>query len=169
VAVLGGGPIGIGVALGLRALGVESVVVAEPAPARRAAIGALEVARAVEPDPSAILDALDGRVDLVVDAAGVPAAFGTAVEVLAPRGRCVVVAMYREAVTFHPVAPLTREIRISWSCAYGAGDFSAVIGHMTAGRYPTSSWVEHVRLDELDAAFGRLERGEAVKLIVDMA
>jgi (R,R)-butanediol dehydrogenase/meso-butanediol dehydrogenase/diacetyl reductase len=168
VVVLGAGPIGIGVALGLRALGVDEVVVAEPAPARRAALEELGVARVANPDAGAILEAHDGPVDLVIDAAGVPAAFDTALDVLGPRGRLVVVAMYREAVPFQPVRLLTREVRIALSCAYAAGDFAAVIGHIAAGRYPTSPWVEHVGLEDLDDAFGRLERGEAGKLIVDM-
>jgi (R,R)-butanediol dehydrogenase/meso-butanediol dehydrogenase/diacetyl reductase len=169
VVVLGAGPIGIGVALGMRALGVDDVVVAEPVSLRRAALEALGVARVVGPSAEAILDAYGGPADLVIDAAGVQAAFDAAVEVLGPRGRLVIVAMYGGEVAFRPVRLLTREVSVRLSCAYAAGDFAAVIGHVAAGRYPTAPWVEHVALGGLDEAFGRLERGEAAKLLVDVA
>jgi (R,R)-butanediol dehydrogenase/meso-butanediol dehydrogenase/diacetyl reductase len=94
--VLGAGPIGIGVTLGLRAIGIEDITVVEPAPTRRAAVEALGV-DVLDPDAVDVVAEVrrrtDGRgVDAAFDCAGAAATFSIAPAVLRPRGRYVILA-----------------------------------------------------------------------------
>src|SRR5262249_19275875 len=54
--VLGAGPIGIGCFLALRALGVDDIVVSEPAPDRRAAIEGLGATTVLDPTSTVVVD-----------------------------------------------------------------------------------------------------------------
>ena len=171
--VFGAGPIGIGAYLGLRALGLEDVVVVEPATERRDAVGRLG---AEQRDRSDGTDELVGELAerwsgsgarVVIDAAGVPASFRDALAVAGPRARVVTVAAYIEPVSYNPTDVMMREIEIISSFAY-CGEFAPVIDHMAAGRYPTEGWVERLPFEEQHLAYERLHRGEAIKLLVDL-
>ena len=170
--VFGAGPIGIGAYLALRALGVDDVTVVEPAPERRAAVGALGAARVLDPAATDVVDEVRDRTHgagarVVVDAAGVPASFTAALGVASTRGRVVTVAAYMEPVTYNPTDVMMRELEIVSSFSYN-GEFDAVIDHMAAGRYPTDGWVERVPFGEQLTAYDRLHRGEAIKLMIDL-
>ncbi len=170
--VFGGGPIGIGAFLALRALGVDDVTVVEPAAERRAAVQALGAERVLDPGATDVVadvrehtDGIGARV--VIDAAGVPASFTGALGVAAARGRVVTVAAYMEPVSYNPTDVMMRELEIVSSFSYN-GEFDAVIEHMAAGRYPTDGWVERVPFDDQLSAYDRLHRGEAIKLMIDL-
>ena len=169
--VFGGGPIGIGSFLGLRALGVDDVTVVEPAAERRAAVarlGAAVLDPATTDVVTTIRDATKGAgASVVIDAAGVAASFDAALGVAATGGRIVTVAAYMGPVTYNPTDLMMREIEIVSSFSY-AGEFDAVIEHMAAGRYPTDGWIEQLPFDDHLGAYDRLHRGEAIKLMVDL-
>jgi (R,R)-butanediol dehydrogenase / meso-butanediol dehydrogenase / diacetyl reductase len=172
VIVLGAGPIGIGVFLGLRAEGVEDVIVVEPAAERQASARAVGAPQVIDPAGGGaaeeILAITRGTGSpLVIDAAGTAGSFADALAVLSPKGRIILVAAYTEPVSFNPTVLLQREARIDLSFAY-RGTFEPVLNHMAAGRYPTEPWVSHVPLDELTHAYERLHQREAVKLLVDI-
>jgi (R,R)-butanediol dehydrogenase/meso-butanediol dehydrogenase/diacetyl reductase len=170
--VFGAGPIGIGAYLALRALGVDDVTVVEPAVERRAAVSGLGAERVLDPAATDVVEGvrehtggLGARV--VIDAAGVPASFTTALGVAAPKGRVVTVAAYMEPVSYNPTDVMMRELEIVSSFSYN-GEFDAVIGHMAAGRYPIDGWVERIPFDDQLSAYDRLHRGEAIKLMIDL-
>jgi (R,R)-butanediol dehydrogenase/meso-butanediol dehydrogenase/diacetyl reductase len=170
--VFGGGPIGIGAFLALRALGVDDVTVVEPAPERRAAVAALGAERVLDPTTTDIVEdvrehTVGAGARVVVDAAGVPASFTAALGLAAPRGRVVTVAAYMEPVSYNPTDVMMRELEIVSSFSYN-GEFDAVIEHMAAGRYPTDRWVERIPFDDQLSAYDRLHRGEAIKLMIDL-
>jgi (R,R)-butanediol dehydrogenase/meso-butanediol dehydrogenase/diacetyl reductase len=170
--VFGGGPIGIGAFLALRALGVDDVTVVEPAPERRAAVAALGAERVLDPTVTDVVEDVREHTGgagarVVIDAAGVPASFTAALGLAAPRGRVVTVAAYMEPVSYNPTDVMMRELEIVSSFSYN-GEFDAVIEHMAAGRYPTDGWVERVRFDDQLSAYDRLHRGEAIKLMIDL-
>ena len=78
--MFGAGPIGIGAFLGLRALGVDDVIVVEPAAERREAVARLGAEQPIDPtgtDPvGEVLERTSGAgARVVIDAAGVPASF----------------------------------------------------------------------------------------------
>ena len=170
--VFGGGPIGIGAFLALRALGVDDVTVVEPAAERRAAVAALGAERVLDPTATDVVSDVREHTGgagarVVIDAAGVPASFTAALGVAAPRGRVVTVAAYMEPVSYNPTDVMMRELEIVSSFSYN-GEFDAVIEHMAAGRYPTEGWVERVPFDDQLSAYDRLHRGEAIKLMIDL-
>jgi (R,R)-butanediol dehydrogenase/meso-butanediol dehydrogenase/diacetyl reductase len=170
--VFGGGPIGIGAYLALRALGVDDVTVVEPASERRAAVTALGAERVLDPAVTDVVEDVRERTGglgarVVIDAAGVPASFTASLGVAAPRGRVVTVAAYMEPVTYNPTEVMMRELEIVSSFSYN-GEFDAVIDHMAAGRYPIDGWVERVAFDDQLTAYDRLHRGEAIKLMIDL-
>ena len=170
--VFGGGPIGIGAYLALRALGVDDVTVVEPSATRRAAVRGLGAERVLDPAATDVVDDVreytkGAGARVVVDAAGVPASFTAALGVASAHGRVVTVATYMEPVTYNPTDVLRREIEIVSSFCYN-GEFDAVIAHMVAGRYPTDGWVEHLPFDEQITAYERLHQGEAIKLMIDL-
>jgi (R,R)-butanediol dehydrogenase/meso-butanediol dehydrogenase/diacetyl reductase len=171
--VFGAGPIGIGAFLALRAHGVERIVVVEPSPSRRATIGALGAEHVIDPDAGdlaafcADLTHGDG-IDAVIEAAGVEAAFRSAIDVLGARGRLVVVAAHTAPVQLDLLAVLMREVQIKISFAYN-GDFARVIDHVAAGKYSTESWVERVPFTDVVDALERLHAGVADKVLVEAA
>jgi (R,R)-butanediol dehydrogenase/meso-butanediol dehydrogenase/diacetyl reductase len=170
--VFGGGPIGIGAYLALRALGVDDVTVVEPAAERRAAVTHLGAERVLDPTGTDVVGEVREHTHgagarVVIDAAGVPASFTAALGAAGTRGRVVTVAAYMEPVAYNPTEVMMRELEIVSSFSYN-GEFDAVIGHMAAGRYPTDRWVERVPYDAQLDAYERLHRGEAIKLMIDL-
>jgi (R,R)-butanediol dehydrogenase/meso-butanediol dehydrogenase/diacetyl reductase len=172
VVVLGAGPIGIGAFLALRAHGVERIVVVEPSTPRRAAVAGLGAAHVVDPgstDPREVVAELSGGdgADVVIEAAGTQDAFTAGVDVLAARGRLVLVAAHTHPVQLDLLSVLMREVEMRVSFAY-SGDFPSVIRHLADGFYPTTSWVERVPFDGLVDALERLHAGEANKVLVEI-
>ncbi len=169
--VFGAGPIGIGAFLGLRALGVDDVVVVEPAAERAAAIRRIGAGTVLDPAAGdvvgEILEHTSGGARVVIDAAGVGASFRDALAVAGTRARIVTVAAYMEPVVYNPTDLMMREIEIVSSFAY-CGDFEPVVAHMAAGRYPTDGWVERLPFEAHESAYERLHQGTAIKLLVDV-
>jgi len=170
--VLGGGPIGIGVTLGLRALGVEDVLVVEPAGDRRRIVEALGV-ETLDPAVVDVVAKLRKRtagrgVDAAVDCAGVADTFRLAPAVLRARGRYVLLAMSMTQVPFVPFALARSEIELTGSLGYSRETFARVLDLVAAGVFPMTSWVEHMPLNEVHAAFEDLRAGRRMKVLVDL-
>ncbi|ADP85034.1 zinc-binding dehydrogenase [Pseudofrankia inefficax] len=171
--VFGAGPIGIGVMFGLRAVGVEDILLVEPAPARRAAVAALGVADVLDPEATDVADEVRRRtagrgVDVAVDCAGAAATFAAAPAVLRARGRYVGIAFSGQAVSFTPWVLTRSEIELTGSLGYAPGVFARVIDLMAGGAFPTKGWVEQVGLDELREVFDDLRAGRRLKILVDL-
>lgn len=170
--VLGAGPIGVGCFLALRALGVDDVVVSEPAPDRRAAIAGIGAETVLDPSATDVVGEVLERTKgtgatVTVDAAGVPESFRVGAAVTGRKGRFVTLAAYMEPVTYNPTELMMREIQIISSFS-NCGDFAAVLDHMAKGRYPTEGWVERVPFDTHLEAYDRLHHGTAKKVLVDL-
>jgi (R,R)-butanediol dehydrogenase/meso-butanediol dehydrogenase/diacetyl reductase len=172
--VFGAGPIGIGVFLGMRAIGVENILVVEPSPARRAAIEALGASDVIDPRACDVAKEVSRRtrgrgVEAAIDCAGAPETFALGPVVTRARGRTVIIALFERPVTVHPLQILLGDKEIVGSMSYGAGVFERVIGLMAAGHYPTAGWVDHIELAELiPQGLQALRRGERMKVLVDL-
>jgi (R,R)-butanediol dehydrogenase/meso-butanediol dehydrogenase/diacetyl reductase len=170
--VFGAGPIGIGCFLGLRAEGVEDVIVVEPAEDRRAAASTVGAETVLDPAATDVvahvLEHTRGAgVPVAIDAAGVEAAFRSALRVTGRRGRLVPVAAYLEPFAFNPSDAMLDEIEIIASFSYN-DEFPVVLGHLASGRYPTEPWVEHVAFDAHTDAYPRMRAGTIIKAMVDV-
>ncbi|MGI5129920.1 alcohol dehydrogenase catalytic domain-containing protein [Pseudonocardia sp. CA-107938] len=175
VAVLGGGPIGIGAVLALEALDVEQFVVVEPSPARRTALQTLTKARIVDPsteDAAAEVRALTGGhgVDVVIECAGVPASLDSAFAMVGKRGKIVLIGLFEKPYeSFSPNPVALMEVSVVGHNGSTKHAFRTVLQWMREGRIPTDSWVRHVPFDEaVDAGFEPLRRGEEIKILVDL-
>jgi (R,R)-butanediol dehydrogenase / meso-butanediol dehydrogenase / diacetyl reductase len=172
VAIHGAGPIGIGVLLTLRAIGVR-VVVSDPSPLRRTVCADLGAHAVLDPAGvdivSAILDLTGGKgADASVDAAGVPAAFHAALHGTRVDGNMVVVAIHEKPLVIPPFDLLMPEVRIT-GVAMFCDDFPIVIEQMTRGVYPTRGWVSTIPFEGLlEQGFEKLHRQEGLKLLVDV-
>ena len=170
--VLGAGPIGIGVLLGLRAIDVRDVLVVETAPARRAAVETLGF-EVIDPEVVDVATEVRRRtagsgVDAVIDCAGAAATFSIAPAVLRPRGRYVILAFGFIDVPFAPWLLARTEIELTGSCGYNSDVFTRVIDLIAGGAYPTDAWVEHVGLDDVTAVLAELRAGQRMKVLVDV-
>lgn len=173
VVVYGGGPIGIGVVLGLRAAGVGEVFLVEPSAVRRKAAAALGATRDAW-DPAAtdvraeVQRLTDGRgADVVFESSGHPAAFTDAQRVAARQGRVVIVAAYEQPVSFDPFFLLSTEQTLTAALAYTPAEFGEVLTLMASGVYPLNGWVESIDLaDVLGAGFDAVGQQRSTKVLV---
>jgi (R,R)-butanediol dehydrogenase/meso-butanediol dehydrogenase/diacetyl reductase len=172
--IFGAGPIGIGVFLGLRALGVDDVLVVEPSAPRRAAIAALGAGEVLDPRSDDVLDVVKARTngqgaEVVFECAGVQASYMQALMATGARGRLVVLAVYEDPIEWNPSTIMLNEIELRGAMGYEDGVYESVIARMAEGHYPTTGWVEHIPWDAVvEDGFEPLRRGERMKVMVDV-
>ena len=171
--VAGAGPVGIGTWFAFKARGVDKVLVSEPNAERRSIIEALG-ATVVDPtseDFATVVDEFTGGrgMDVAVDAAGVGAALMSALGVLAPGGRVVVVALHEHATEFQPTHLMMGETEIVGAVGYRPEEFDAVIDAMSRGVYDTTGWVEEVSLGNVVESIHALRNGTGTKVLIDIS
>ena len=169
--VVGAGPVGLLIACVARQTGAEIVVV-EIEPHRRSVAEGLGL-RTLDPtgtDVAAYVEDWTGGAgaDVAFEVSGAAGGVRTAVDVLAVRGRLVVVAIHptpRE-VNLHRV--FWRELEILGVRVYQRTDFEEAVRLLATGAVPASGLVSSVLpLDEVMAAFAALESGTTVKVLID--
>lgn len=172
VLVIGGGPVGLSVALYARLAGAACVAVSEPHAARRPraeAIGATAVI-----DPSQVELAQDfvahagGAPDVVFECVGVPGMIEEAVRQSRLFGRVVVVGACMEQDHLHPMLALQKEVEMSFALGHDRKDFAFVVDSLERGRIDPAALVTGVvGFDAFPAAFEALRgAGEACKLLL---
>lgn len=169
VVVLGGGPIGVLIAFVARAAGAARVVVLERAPARRvfAASVGLELLDHEAPEEHVARLTNRAGADIVFDAAGSPALSERIPLFLRPRGTVVLLGLQAAAVPFDQNQTIFKELEVRGSRVYSPGDVDTALDHLGAGRISVRSLVTKiVGLEEVGDAFGTLEAGEAMKILV---
>ena len=142
------GPIGVGVLLGLRAKGIDDVVVVEPSAVRRDTIAGLGADDVSIPRPTTSRRG-DGahqrrRRRRRVRVRGRGRELPAAVPLVDRRGKLVVVAVYEDELSWNPTQMMLNEIELRGSMGYETGVYEQVIDLMDQGHYPTSGWVEHI-------------------------
>jgi (R,R)-butanediol dehydrogenase/meso-butanediol dehydrogenase/diacetyl reductase len=120
--VLGAGPIGLMVTLGLRARGARTIVVSEVSERRREAAMRAGADRAVDPVNEDLAEALaevtGGGAEVVFEVAGAPASWQAAMSSVRPHGTVCNVAAWEHPVTFNPNHLLFTEARLTGSLGY---------------------------------------------------
>ena len=159
--VLGGGPIGIMTALGLRAKGFEKVIVIEPTEVRRATLSRMGFAVSdVDGQGDNVRDFLGGPPRVAFDCTGHPVGIGTAIDMIAPAGRVVIIGVPSHPSTVHVAQIATKEVQIRGSLAYTAADWSEAIGSLASGRIPAADLITTVApLEDAEHWFGELTSG----------
>ncbi len=173
-AVIGGGPIGILVALVAQARGAR-VVMAEVNPFR------LQLARdlgidAVNPleiDLPQLVNQHTGGAgaDVVFEVSGSQAGADTMTKLPRTRGRIVVVAIFGEAPKVDLFRFFWRELKLSGARVYEPEDFELAIELASTGRLPLAKLITDVLpLAGLEEAMHRMEGGGAcMKILVNCA
>jgi 2-desacetyl-2-hydroxyethyl bacteriochlorophyllide A dehydrogenase len=178
VVVLGAGPIGLAVLIFLRLAGVDGVIVADPSPLRRDAAQRLGAELTVDPGGESTIDAVaavtgrgssgaSARADVVIDCAGVPAAFEDALRLARPGGLVVLCAMYARKVEMRPDRLTGNELTLRGSVGY-RDEFPAVIAALARGDIDASALVSHeLPLERIDEAFRiQADPGRSLKVLV---
>ncbi|GAA2901353.1 2,3-butanediol dehydrogenase [Pseudonocardia halophobica] len=142
VAVLGGGPIGLTVALVLRARGAEAVRLVEPNPARRERAAA---SAPVAEDLAVAVDELGHPLDVVLDCTGHFAAATGAFPFVRDGATVVVVGLCGTPATVDLGTLVRAEIVLRGTLAYERQDFDAAIAALAEGAVPWRSVVTDVR------------------------
>ena len=172
VLVVGGGPVGLLVAVVAREAGGE-VLVLEVDAHRRSVIAGLGFDVL---DPTT--DDVAARVDAWTEGAGVPLAFevsgsqpglDTAIDALAVRGRLVVVAIHPQARPVSLFRLFWRELTVIGARVYERADYERAVDLVAAGVVPADALISAVvPLSEAADAFVQLERGGGVmKVLID--
>jgi L-iditol 2-dehydrogenase len=172
VAVLGAGPIGLGILQLLRVAGVHEPLVVEPVAYRRDAalrLGAGAVFDTVE----ALVAATGGRgADLVLEATNSPTGFADAAEAAVIGGRLVVVGIPDgNAYSFEAAVARRKQLQVVFSRRMG-DVLPRAIRLAAEGRIDLEAWISHrVGLDAVPEAFAMLAdyRDGALKVLVEPA
>jgi 2-desacetyl-2-hydroxyethyl bacteriochlorophyllide A dehydrogenase len=160
VLVVGGGPIGLGVALAARKHGAARVVISEPVPDRR------EIAQALEFEVAGTIAEEDVRsnsassFDIAFDCVGIDATIATALAAIRPKSRVVLVGIAETTIAM-PVTPVViGEREIAGSSAYTPADFAETARWVSSGEADLTPLIQaRVPLYELPEAFERYASG----------
>jgi threonine dehydrogenase-like Zn-dependent dehydrogenase len=157
--VIGGGPIGIAVALCARDAGAGRVVLAEPVPARRDTAAELGVETAAS--------AAGLRADVVFDAAAHPSVAALLTEVAVPGGTVVLVGVHGEPVPVDLRAVTFGELTFVGTRVYSRQDIRVATAMVASGRFDPEPFLSRtVTLDEAPGAIADLRRGVGLKVLV---
>ncbi|GAA4474017.1 zinc-dependent alcohol dehydrogenase [Phytohabitans houttuyneae] len=170
--VIGGGPIGVLIALVARSVDAD-VVLVEVDAQRREIAGQLGI-RTLDP----AVDDLAGEVAAMTGDAGAAVAFevsgsaagiATAVELLAVRGRLVVVGIHSQPREIDVFRFFWRELTMIGARVYQRADYDTAIELLSAGRVGAETLITHVEpLTNTAEAFARLRGGgNVMKVLID--
>ena len=173
-AVIGAGPIGVMSALGLRAHGVERLVVVERNARRQDRMRSFGVETVgLEDVHMRVVDALGGEPpDVVFECAGNPAAPALAAELVRSRGIIVLLGVLEEPVPINQLVLLIKEAQMRASFAYTRADFEDAVRLLTAGKLPADELITGIApMDRAQEMFERLESPatEDVKILLSPA
>lgn len=171
VVVLGGGPIGVLIAVVAREAGAE-VVVVEPDAGRRATVASLGFT-AVDPVNDHVGAAVEewtmgAGADVVFEVSGAPSAVLTATAVAKVRGTVVVVAIHPQPAPVDLKQVFWRELTILGARVYERVDFERAVELLDQAAIPADALITEVRpLSDVAEAFAVLEQGDAMKILLD--
>lgn len=161
VLILGAGPIGLGVLQFARAAGAGTVVVSEPDPTRRQRATSLGGAATLDPAAENIAEAFarhaGGPPDVIFECVGAPGLIRQCMDLVAVRGRVVVVGVYRHEDAIMPRVGIRKEVALQFVLGYIPEDFRLVLDMLAAGRIQAAPLITAViGLDEVPDMFESL-------------
>jgi L-iditol 2-dehydrogenase len=160
--VIGGGAIGVGAALALRAFGARQITLAEPNALRRATLDAIDGFDAIDP-------AAAGRADLVIDGVGFAQTRAAATAMTEPGGVILHIGL-GEATGGLDIRRMTlQEITVIGTYTYTAKDFRDTAAAIFDGRFGPLDWTEQRALADGQQAFEDIRAGRvsAPKIILE--
>lgn len=173
VAVLGAGPIGLLLALVLRASGARSVLVSEASQDRldvARALGFMAVDAKIDPVQD-ILNHTGGEgTDLSFDAAGHPAVAEILTRVTRVRGQIMLVGSYKKPVPVDLQSIVFKEQNMNGTRVYAPEDFTIALEMIRAGAMPLARLITALPFSSLEEGFKlAFAGGRAIKVLFDIA
>jgi (R,R)-butanediol dehydrogenase/meso-butanediol dehydrogenase/diacetyl reductase len=168
--ILGGGPIGMLIALAARGTRDVRVIVVEPVEHRRrlAARLGFESYPSLEPRWTLMSDVGGAGADVVFDAAGVPSLPPVLTELVRAGGTIVMVGIHHEPQKVDLPAVAMRELTIVGTRACTGPDMAGALQLLDHRGNDFALLVEDVvQPDAVPEAIERLHRGETMKVLVD--
>ena len=158
--VIGAGPIGVVTALGLRARGIDRVVVVEKNDLRQERMRDLGFeAVGLDDVHMRVIEALGGELpDVVFECAGNPAAPQLATELVRSKGVIVLLGVLEEPVEISQLVLIVKEAQMRAAFAYTRKDFDDAVQLLAAGIVPADSLITGTApLERAQEMFDRLE------------
>ncbi|MFF3488255.1 zinc-binding dehydrogenase [Streptomyces sp. NPDC002701] len=170
--VIGAGPIGVLIATVAAAFGAEVVLVEIDATRRAAA----EEMGLTTLDPSSVDQVAwveewtdSAGADVVFEVSGSAAAVLAATGLAKVRGTLVVVAIHSQPRPIDLQRVFWRELRLLGARVYERHDFERAIELLAEGAVPVEKLITGIMpLSEVASAFGLLETGQAMKLLIEV-
>jgi threonine dehydrogenase-like Zn-dependent dehydrogenase len=171
--VMGAGPIGLMTLLWLKREGIKHVTVTDlAAPRRQLAerLGADLVLNPTEHDVAAqVAAAAGGPPPLVFECVGVEGTLEQAMELVARRGRVVVVGVCMKPDRLMPMVGINKHLTLQFVLGYSPEEFAEALDAIAEGRVETSPLVTRtVDLDGLPAAFRSLSNPADCKIVLHL-
>lgn len=172
VVVIGGGPIGLMVALSARDAGAERVIVVEPADERRRVSAKLDFEVVESTEPLDRLRSVIGGIgaDVVFDAAGHPSLPPILTSLARSGGTVVAVGLHHDDSPIDLLDIVIREIAVVGTRALAPGDMVGALDMLTRRAAEFDVFTDDVvPPSEMGQSLDRLERGETMKVLIDVS
>ncbi|MGN7870670.1 zinc-dependent alcohol dehydrogenase [Paracoccus sp. 22332] len=153
--VIGGGAIGLGAALVLRAMGAGYISLSEPSPPRRAIAATQDGIETLDPSV-----ALPKDVDLVIDGVGYGATRSAASTALRPGGVLVHIGLGDAGPGLDIRRATLQELSFIGTYTYTAADFREAAAAIFDGKLGALDWAQAVPLADGANAFARIAAGQ---------
>lgn len=185
--VLGAGPVGLAVLVGLRRGGRAPIIVTDPSPVRREAARRLGADLVLDPTVTSPWDALrelglretlpaplsiagERQVPLTVfECVGIPGMLQASLEGIPIGARIVVVGVCQTPDTIVPAIGTTKEVELRFSYAYRPEEYRATMHDLASGGIDGSQFLSDVvGLSSIGEAVDRLRTSvDQIKIVVD--
>ena len=178
VLVLGTGPIGQLVVAALKHIGTEQVIAVDLSASRleyAQAMGADQVVNAGQTTPEERVEAVQGLTqgvgpDIVIETAGVPAAFKEALELVRRGGIVVEVGHFTDpgSTDIHPFTICFKDLDIRGMWAYPAMQFKTALSFLKNTRAPLERFITHrFPLSEIEKGIDITGSEDSMKVVVE--
>ena len=154
--VQGGGAIGVGSALSLRAMGASDITIAEPNVVRHDVLNSLGEFRVCDPADAAVAQGYD----IIVDCVGISHTRAAASELAAPGGAIVHVGLGDSDPGLDTRRLTLQEITFIGTYTYTMQDFRDTAQGIFDGVFGSLDWIEERPLDEGANAFAQILAGK---------
>ena len=182
IVILGAGPIGLSAAAMLIGEGITNVAVVDMVDWRLEK--AKEIgAHIVDTSKTSLAEGLAAifgtvnvygqampNVDAYVDAAGAASLFKQVMELVKPKARIAIIAVYKDEVPVSLAQVMSKEVQIVGASGYTDEDILLVINHLNNKKTPIATMVTQVYpLSEIQQAFDTaIAAKDAIKVLVDV-
>ncbi|MBX0296395.1 zinc-dependent alcohol dehydrogenase family protein [Haloarcula nitratireducens] len=172
IVIVGAGPIGLLLLQAFRASGAGTIIVSEIVDERREIATQLGADYVVDPTAESLADQVDelvDRVDVAVEAVGLPATIEEAHSLTSPGGTTLVfgVPPQNESIKIDPFELYYRELEMVGVFALTQNTFSRAVTLLQGDRIETERLVtDELGLDGLQTAFDQMENNEGLKKMI---